>query len=98
MPRFFIRRGDVPATMVVVGHEDAQVANATVRAAIICHRRGQLMIIQVPDEDDYRLIGYRGRLLPKPVIDSILEEVAAHDIPDDHWVAVHRENPFAKAG
>ncbi len=90
MPRIYVRRGDVPATALLIGDAAVQQTHVTARAAVICHPRGILMILQVPEEDDYRLVGYRGTLLPKQTADSILEEIAQHDIPDDHWVVVRR--------
>ena len=97
MPRIFIRRGDVPATAVIVSPHGTQARDETARAAVICHPHGIMMILQVLDENDYRLVGYRGALLPKLFVDSILEEIAQHDIPDDHWIAIHRQDPLVHA-
>jgi hypothetical protein len=36
---------------------------------------------------------YQGHLLPFEIIQSLFQEIAQHDIPDDHFIRLHRPEP-----
>jgi hypothetical protein len=82
------------ATRADIGGNDVQLGcEIMTRIAVITHPYGRLVLAQSPGWADPVIMWYQGHLLPFEIIQSLFQEIAQHDIPDDHFIRLHRPEP-----
>jgi hypothetical protein len=92
-----VKRSSVPLTLMatvdIQGNTGVAHCDIDARMATVITPYGRAALVMHPTWATPIVLWSQGLVLPMETMEGLFEEIAEHDIPDDHFIRLHRPCP-----